>query len=105
MEEEYVKLDYYILKGISDIIKELEGIAGVPSSVLVDKDRITIEQGFRPPTKEVSGDLSAERQEKFEKLVREVSLRYLFTSKASRIIIEKDRVLIEFRPAHNIYKQ
>ncbi|MBS7636743.1 hypothetical protein KEJ37_05350 [Candidatus Bathyarchaeota archaeon] len=104
MEEEYVRLDYYLLKGISDIIKELEAITGVPSSVLVDRDRITIEQGFRPPT-EVSGELSAERQEKFEKLVREISLRYLFTSKASRLIIEKDKLLIEFCPLTNIYKQ
>lgn len=94
-----------MLKSISDVTKELEGIASVPSSVLVDKERIIIEQGFRAPSKEVTEELSAERQTIFEKLVREVALRYLFTGKASRIIIDKDRILIEFRPASNIYKQ
>jgi hypothetical protein len=103
-EEECVKLDYYMLKGISDIIKELEGITGVPSSVLVNKEGITIEQGFRTPSKEVSEELSAERQTRFENLVREVSIRYLFLGKASRLIVEKDRMSIEFRPASNIFK-
>lgn len=104
MEEEYVKLDSYMLKGIFDIVKELEGITGVPSSVLVDKEGVTIEQGFRRPTKEVSEELLVERQTKFEKLVREVSTRYLFSGKASRIIIESGRLLIEFRPPINILK-
>jgi len=43
MEEERVKLDPYMLKGISDITKETEEITNAHSSVLVDKDEITIE--------------------------------------------------------------
>lgn len=100
-----VKLDPYTLKGIFNATRELEDLTDQSSSLIVDEEAITIVQSFNIPMKE----RSVERQKKFEKLVREVSLRYLFSGKASRIIIERDkdhgRLLIEFRPPTNIFKQ
>jgi len=103
-----VKVDSSVLEAISNVREQLLKLTGSSSSLIVEEEGVTIEAYFHVPMKEMGEELSAERQKKFEKLVREVSIDYLFPGKARRIIIETERdsgkLLIEFRPPHNILK-
>ena len=103
-----MKVDSSVLEAISNVREKLLKLTGSSASLIVDEEAVTIEAGFRVPMKEMGEELSAERQKQFEKLVRAVSIDYLFSGKARHIVIETERewgkLLIEFRPPHSILK-
>ena len=103
-----VKVDSSVLEAISDVREKFLKLTGSNSSLIVEDEGVTIEAYFDVPRKEMGEEPSAERQKKFEKLVRAMAIDYLFSGKARRIIIETERdsgkLLIEFRPSRNILK-
>jgi hypothetical protein len=106
-----VSLDSQILEKVDEIRKHLSNIARCSPSLIIEEGKLFIRVPFAIPVKGMAEALLEERQKIFDELLRVVSIDYLLSGRASRIIIEieeerKDigELLIEFSPIHRILK-